>query len=65
MKGFFEFAFDFITGGFFNYLGALARKPFSKKTYKLLAEETMSNNIGMLVMTIFLFIAYAYYKFSS
>ncbi len=42
MKHFFEFAVDFITGGFFNYLGASARKPFSKKTYNQLAEETIA-----------------------
>ena len=64
MKNFFENFLDFITGGFFNYLGALARKPFSKKTFPQLVEEKQSNNVGMLVMTLLLAIAYGYYKYS-
>jgi hypothetical protein len=47
--------FDFITGGFFNYLGAIVRLPFSKEKFSTLVEETQSNNYGMLVMTIILF----------
>jgi hypothetical protein len=62
MKSFFEFAIDFVTGGFFNYLGALVRKPFNKKSYAQLAEENLSNTIGMLVMTVILFVTYAYFK---
>jgi len=64
MKNFFENFLDFITGGFFNYLGAMARKPFSKKNFMQLAEERLSNTIGMVVMTVLIAIAYAYYKYS-
>ena len=64
MKNFFENFLDFITGGFFNYLGAMARKPFSKKTFVQLVEERLSNTIGMVVMTVLIAIAYAYYKYS-
>lgn len=64
MKNFFETFLDLITGGFFNYLGAAARKPFSKKTFTQLIEEKQSNNIGMVVMTMLLAIAFAYYKYS-
>jgi hypothetical protein len=41
MKGF----FGFITGEFFNYIGAIFRLPFSKKKYTVLPEETRHNNI--------------------
>jgi len=64
MKNFFENFLDFITGGFFNYLGAIARKPFSKKTFLQLVEERLSNTIGMVVMTVLIAIAFGYYKYS-
>jgi len=56
--------FDFITGGFFNYIGALVRLPFSKKKYSELVEETQSNNIGMLVTVILFFGVFVYIKLS-
>lgn len=65
MKNFFENFLDFITGGFFNYLGAMARAPFSKRSFKELVPETLSNNIGMVVMTILLAILYFIYKYIS
>jgi hypothetical protein len=64
MKYFFEQFFDFVTGGFFNYIGAAARVLFSKKKFSALVEERLSNSIGMLVMTIFLFVLFFWIKMS-
>jgi len=64
MKNFFDFFIDFITGGMFNYIGALLRLPFSKKKFSVLAEDTLSNNIGMLATAILLFLFVVYIKFS-
>ena len=55
---------EFITSDIFNYIGALARKPFIKKSYNQLVNETMSNHIGMLVLGIITFIIFAYIKIS-
>lgn len=55
--------FDFITGGFFNYLGAFVRLPFSKEKFSTLVEETQSNNYGMLVMTVILIIAFVIIRY--
>jgi hypothetical protein len=60
MKNFFDFFFDFITGGIFNYLGAIIRLPFSKEKFSVLAEESLSNSIGMFVSAIILFLVFAY-----
>jgi len=65
MKIFFEFFIDFITGGIFNYLGAAIRLPFSKKKYMALAEETQSNNIGMLATAILLLFVFIYIRYFS
>jgi hypothetical protein len=54
---------DFITGGFFNYIGAIVRLPFSKEKFATLVEENQSNNYGMLVMTILLFAVFVYIKY--
>lgn len=64
MKNFLEQLLDIFTGGFFNYLGALFRKPFVKRSYSELVKETQSNNIGMMVMTVILLLTFAYFKFS-
>ena len=53
---------DFITGGFFNVIGAIARKLFSKRKYSDLVEEPLSNYIGMVVFTFFLLGGYFYLK---
>ncbi len=55
--------FDFITGGFFNYIGAAWRKLFSKEKFNVLAKENLSNNIGMLIVTILIFALFAVIKF--
>jgi hypothetical protein len=64
MKNFFEQFLDFISGGFFNYLGAMVRVPFSKKKFSILVEERLSNSVGMLVMTILLLAFFIYIKLS-
>jgi hypothetical protein len=64
MKNFLIEFIDFITGGFFNYIGAAARLPFSKKKFTSLAEERLSNSVGMLVMTILLIALFLYIKIS-
>jgi hypothetical protein len=64
MKNFLNDFIDFITGGFFNYMGAAVRFPFSKKKFSSLAEERLSNSVGMLVMTILLIGLFLYIKFS-
>lgn len=64
MKKFLVFFVDFITGGIFNYLGAAVRKPFSKKTYLALSNETQSNNIGMLVTAIIMLLVFVYIRYS-
>ena len=56
--------FDFITGGFFNYIGALVRLPFSKKKYSELVEETLSNNVGMFVTAIITLGVFVFIKIS-
>jgi len=55
---------DFITGGFFNYIGALVRLPFEKEPYSKLAEENISNTYGMFVTTVLLLAFFAYIRFS-
>jgi len=55
---------DFITGGFFNYVGAAVRLLFSKKKFSSLVQETQSNYTGMLVVTILLFIFFLWVKLS-
>ena len=64
MKNFLDQFLDFITGGFFNYLGAAVRAPFSKTKFSSLVEERLSNSVGMLVMTILLFAFFLYIKLS-
>jgi hypothetical protein len=64
MKNFFDFFIDFITGGVFNYLGAIIRLPFSKKKFSVLAEDTLSNNFGMFATAVIFFIFLIYLKFS-
>ncbi|MBI3138473.1 MAG: hypothetical protein HYZ15_07815 [Sphingobacteriales bacterium] len=54
--------FDFITGGFFNYLGAAWRKMYLKEKYSLLVKENLSNSYGMLIMTVILFIFFILIK---
>jgi len=54
---------DFITGGFFNYIGAAWRKLFSKEKFLVLVEENLSNSTGMLIMTVLLFILFALIKY--
>jgi hypothetical protein len=56
MKNFFDFFFDFISGGAFNYIGAIIRLPFSKERFSVLVKETLSNNIGMFTTAILLFL---------
>jgi hypothetical protein len=55
MKDFLNGFIDFITGGFFNYIGAAARVLFSGKKFSSLVKEKQSNYVGMLVMTVLLF----------
>jgi len=55
--------FDFITGGFFNYIGAAWRKLFSKEKFSVLAKENLSNSIGMLIVTVLIFVLFAIIKF--
>jgi hypothetical protein len=62
MKNFFSTFLDFVTGGFFNYIGALLRKPFSKKTYAQLLQENTSNNVGMIAFGIPVILILVYYK---
>jgi len=64
MKNFLDFFFDFITGGCFNYLGAIIRLPFSKEKFAVIVEESLSNSIGMLASAIILFLVFAYVYFS-
>lgn len=63
MKDFFDQFLDFITGGFFNHLGALVRLAFSEKKYPELLKENLSNSIGMVVMTILLFGLFAWIRY--
>ena len=58
MKNFFDFFFDFISGGGFNYIGAIIRLPFSKKKFSVLVEESLSNSIGMFASAIILFLVF-------
>jgi|GEM_PF-5618464 len=60
MKDFFDKFLDFFSGGFFNYIGAAVRLPFTSGKFDDLVDEDLSNSIGMLVMTIILFAAFAY-----
>jgi len=62
MKNFLDSFLDFVTGGFFNVIGAAARKLFSKRKYSDLVEESLSNYIGMVVFTIILLGGYFYLK---
>jgi len=64
MKKFLDQFLDLITGGIFNLIGAATRVLFSKKKFHALVEEPMSNYIGMLVVTIFLFGFFLYIKSS-
>jgi len=64
MKNFFDFFFDFITGGMFNYLGAIIRLPFSKERFSVLVKDTLSNSIGMFASAIILFLLFAIKYFS-
>jgi hypothetical protein len=64
MKNFFGSFLDFITGGFFNVVGAAARSLFSKKKYAQLFEEPMSNYVGMAIFTLILLAVFVYIKFS-
>lgn len=54
--------FDFITGGFFNYLGAASGKLYLKEKYSDLVRENLSNSYGMLITTIGLFIFFVLIK---
>jgi hypothetical protein len=54
---------DFISGGFFNYLGAMVRFPFSKEKFSVLVKETQSNNYGMLVTTVIIFIVFVLIRY--
>ena len=58
MKNFFDFFFDLISGGGFNYIGAIIRLPFSKKKFSVLVEESLSNSIGMFASAIILFLVF-------
>jgi len=60
MKSFLDFFLDFITGGFFNYLGAIIRLPFSKEKFSVLVEDKLSNSIGMFASAVILFILFAF-----
>jgi hypothetical protein len=62
MKNFFDNFLDFITGGFFNVVGAAARSFFSKKKYSQLLEETISNYVGMTIFTVILLGFFFYIK---
>ena len=53
---------DFITGGFFNFIGAAWRKLFSKEKFSVLVKENLSYNIGMLILTILIFALFAVIK---
>jgi hypothetical protein len=64
MKNFLDFFFDFITGGMFNYLGAMIRVPFSKEKFSVLVKEALSNSIGMFASAIILFVIFALVYFS-
>ena len=64
MRKFLDLFLDLITGGIFNYIGAATRVLFSKKKFHVLVEEPMSNYIGMLVFTVFLFGFFLYIKLS-
>jgi hypothetical protein len=55
--------FDFITGGFFNHIGAAWRKLFSKEKYSVLVQETLSNSIGMFIFTVFLLLVFVVIRF--
>lgn len=55
--------FDFITGGFFNYIGAAWRKLFSKEKFSVLVKKNLSNSIGMLIVTVWILILFAFIKF--
>ena len=63
-KDLFSKFIDFITGGFFNVLGAAVRLPFSGKKYSELLEESTSNWLGMAVITVILLTLYFIYKLS-
>jgi len=60
MKSFLDFFLDFITGGCFNYLGAIIRLPFSKEKFSVLVEDKLSNSIGMFASAVILFIFFAF-----
>jgi len=62
MRNFLDNFLDFITGGFFNVVGAAARRLFSKKKYSQLLEETMSNYVGMAIFTLILLAFFFYIK---
>jgi hypothetical protein len=64
VKNFFEHLVDFITGGFFSYVGAAVRILFVEEKFSSLVKDPMSNNIGMLVLTILLFGVVLYIKLS-
>jgi hypothetical protein len=64
MKNFLDFFWDFITGGIFNYIGAIIRLPFSKEKFPVLLKDTLSNNIGMFATAIIFFVFLIYLKFS-
>jgi len=64
MKNFFDHFIDFFSGGFFNYLGAFVRLPFSKMKFAELLEDNQSNNMGMLVTALLMLLVFAYIKFS-
>jgi len=64
MKNFLNEFIDFITGGFFNYIGAAARILFSKKKFSSLVQEKQSNYVGMLIMTLLLFGLFLWIKMS-
>ena len=64
MKNFLNEFIDFITGGFFNYIGAAVRVLFSKKKFSVLARERLSNSVGMLVITILLIGLFLWIKLS-
>jgi hypothetical protein len=56
--------FDFITGGFFNYIGAGVRVLFTNRKFSSLLKDTMSNYVGMMVMGILLLALFLYIKYS-
>ncbi|MBL7740450.1 MAG: hypothetical protein JNK14_14630 [Chitinophagaceae bacterium] len=64
MKNFLDEFIDFITGGFFNYLGAAARILFTKEKFSVLVKEKQSNHTGMLVMSSILFGLFLWIKLS-